>query len=48
MTDLSPAARRPTPSLKEQGLDALASLQRLTTDPNIIEPLRRALEQLND
>ena len=41
------AARRPKPpSLKEQGLDALASLQRLTTDPNIIEPLRRALEQL--
>jgi hypothetical protein len=39
--------RRPTPpSLKEQGLDALASLQRLTTDPNIIEPIRRALEQL--
>jgi hypothetical protein len=43
------AARRPKPpSLKEQGLDALASLQRLTTDPNIIEPLRRALEQIDD
>jgi hypothetical protein len=42
-------ARRPKPpSLKEQGLDALESLQRLTTDPNIIEPLRRALEQLDD
>jgi hypothetical protein len=41
------AARRPKSlSLKEQALDALASLQRLTTDPNIIEPLRRALEQL--
>jgi hypothetical protein len=36
------------PSLKEQALDALESLQRLTTDPNIIEPLRRALEQLDD
>ena len=41
------AARRPKPpSLKEQGLTALKSLQRLTTDPNIVEPLRRALEQL--
>jgi hypothetical protein len=36
------------PSLKEQALDALESLQRLTTDPNILEPLRRALEQLDD
>jgi hypothetical protein len=38
------ATRRP--SLKEQALDALKSLQRLTTDPSIIEPLRRALEAL--
>jgi hypothetical protein len=43
------AARRPKPpSLKEQALDALESVKQRTTDPNIIEPLRRALEQLND
>ncbi len=43
------AARRPTPpSLKEQALIALESLQHRTTDPNIIEPIRRALEQLDD
>ncbi len=42
-------ARRPTPlSLKEQALIALESLQHRTTDPNIIEPIRRALEQLDD
>ena len=41
--------RRPKPpSLKEQGLQALEALQQRTTDPNIVEPLRRALEQLND
>jgi hypothetical protein len=39
--------RRPKPpSLKEQALCALASVQRITTNPDIIEPLRRALEQL--
>ena len=43
------AARRPkTPSLKEQALEALESLQQRTTDPNIVEPIRRALEQLDD
>jgi hypothetical protein len=43
------AARRPKPpSLKKQALIALESLQHRTTDPNIVEPLRRALEQLND
>jgi hypothetical protein len=43
------AARRPKPpSLKEQALDALESVKQRTTDPNIIEPLRRALEQLDD
>jgi len=43
------AARRPKPpSLKEQALIALESLQHRTTDPNIIEPIRRALEQLDD
>jgi hypothetical protein len=43
------AARRPkAPSLKEQALDALESVKQRTTDPKIIEPLRRALEQLND
>jgi len=36
------------PSLKEQALDALESVKQRTTDPNIIEPLRRALEQLDD
>ena len=41
------AARRPKPpSLKEQGLQALEALQQRTTDPNIVEPLRRALEAL--
>ena len=43
------AARRPKPSsLKEQALEALESLQQRTTDPNIVEPIRRALEQLDD
>jgi len=43
------AARRPQPlSLKKQALKALKSLQQRTTDPSIIEPLRRALEQLPD
>ena len=43
------AARRPKPpSLKEQALEALKSVQRQTTDPNIIEPIRRALEALDD
>jgi hypothetical protein len=41
--------RRPKPpSLKEQALKALQALQQRTTDPNIVEPLRRALEQLDD
>jgi hypothetical protein len=41
------AARRPKPpSLKEQGLVALKLLKQRTTDPNIIEPLTRALEAL--
>jgi hypothetical protein len=40
-------ARRPQPlSLKEQALEALESLQHRTTDPNIVEPIRRALEAL--
>jgi hypothetical protein len=43
------AARRPKPqSLKEQALQALEALQQRTTDPNIIEPLRLALEQLSN
>jgi hypothetical protein len=43
------AARRPKPpSLKEQALTALESLQHRTTDPNIIEPIRRALEVLDE
>jgi|LakMenEpi03Aug12_release.lakeMendotaPanAssembly.Ray.scaffolds.fasta_scaffold489018_2 hypothetical protein len=43
------AARRPkSSSLKEQALEALQALQQRTTDPGIIEPLRRALEQLPD
>jgi hypothetical protein len=41
--------RRPKPpSLKEQGLQALEALQQRTTDPSIVEPLRRALEALPD
>jgi hypothetical protein len=41
------AARRPKPpSLKEQGFGALKLLKQRTTDPNIIEPLTRALEAL--
>lgn len=41
------AARRPKPpSLKEQGFTAMALLKQRTTDPNIIEPLSRALEAL--
>jgi hypothetical protein len=43
------AARRPKPpSLKQQALEALQALQQRTTDPGIVEPLRRALEQLPD
>jgi hypothetical protein len=43
------AARCPKPpSLKEQGLQALEALQQRTTDPNIVEPLRRALEAIPD
>jgi len=39
--------RRPKPpSLKEQALEALELVQRRTTDPNIIEPISRALEAL--
>jgi hypothetical protein len=41
------AARRPKPpSLKEEGFTALELLKQRTTDPNIIEPLSRALEAL--
>lgn len=41
--------RRPkSPSLKEQALEALESLKQRTTDPNIIEPIRLAVEQLNE
>jgi hypothetical protein len=41
------SARRPEPpSLKDQGLGALKLLKQRTTDPNIIEPLTRALEAL--
>jgi hypothetical protein len=40
-------ARRPKPpTLKEQALEALELLQKRTTDPNIIEPIRRALETI--
>jgi hypothetical protein len=43
------AARRPNaPSLKEQALQALEALKQRTTDPNIVEPLRKALEALPD
>jgi hypothetical protein len=44
------AARRPEPprSLKEQALEALKLVQRQTTNPYIIEPIRRALEALYD
>jgi hypothetical protein len=43
------AARRPKPpSLKKQGLTALKLLKQRTTDPNIIEPLSQAVEQLDD
>jgi hypothetical protein len=42
-------ARRPKPpTLKEQALEALELVQKRTTDPNIIEPIRRALEALPD
>ncbi len=41
------AARRPKPpSLKQSGFTALELLKQRTTDPNIIEPLSRALEAL--
>ena len=41
------AARRPKPpTLKKQALEALELVQKRTTDPNIIEPIRRALEAL--
>ena len=43
------AARRPVQSsLKNQALKALESLKQRTTDPSIIEPLRVALEHLDD
>jgi hypothetical protein len=43
------ASRRPKPpSLKEQALEALKLVQRQTTNPYIIEPIRRALEALYD
>jgi len=43
------AARRPKPPrLKEQGFTALQLLKQRTTDPNIIEPLSRAVEALSD
>jgi hypothetical protein len=43
------AARRPKPkSLKDQALQALEALKQRTTDPNIVEPLRYALEALPD
>ncbi len=45
---LKEAMRPKPPSLKEQALEALQALQKRTTDPNIVEPLRRALEQLDD
>jgi hypothetical protein len=48
MSQLHNARRPKPPSLKEQALEALKSVQRRTTDPNIIEPIRRALEALND
>jgi len=42
-------ARRPGPQgLKSQALKALDLLKQRTTDPNIIEPLLLAVEQLND
>jgi hypothetical protein len=44
--DLRLVRRPKPPSLKEQALVALQALQQRTTDPGIIEPLRRALEAL--
>ena len=44
--DLRAVRRTKAPSLKEQALIALESLQHRTTDPNIVEPIRRALEAL--
>ncbi len=46
--DLGAARRSKPPSLKEQGLTALKLLKQRTTDPNIIEPLSQAVEQLDD
>ncbi|NBT75546.1 MAG: hypothetical protein EBT15_06185 [Betaproteobacteria bacterium] len=47
MPDRLRRARRPKPpSLKEQGLTAMELLKQRTTDPNIIEPLSRALDAL--
>lgn len=46
--DLRTARRPSPPSLKEQGLTAMELLKLRTTDPNIIEPLSRALEALPD
>jgi hypothetical protein len=43
---LSEARRPKPPSLKEQAFMALESLQHRTTDPNIVGPIRRALEAL--
>jgi hypothetical protein len=49
LIELLRTSRRPKPpSLKEQALKALQALQQRTTDPSIVEPLRRALEQLDD
>ena len=45
---LKEAMRPKPPSLKEQALTALESIQHRTTDPNIIEPIRRALEALDE
>ena len=45
---LKEAMRPKPPSLKEQGFAALELLKQRTSDPNIIEPLGRALEALDD
>ena len=46
MAQLHNARRPKPPTLKEQALEALELVQQRTTDPNIIEPIRRALETL--
>jgi hypothetical protein len=49
MAELLRTSRRPKPpSLKEQGLTAMKLLKQRITDPNIIEPLSQAVEQLDD